>query len=132
MAATGIHPTPSVHQACNPACTPAAPPSPVQYHAALKHSTHAFLGVIKEPSSSPGQFTVTVMNGSDGKAVHLVVKSTDTVLQLQTQLSREGGPEWSDMNLVFNGKPVMTDQCLGDLGVKAGAKFVTYRKCNGG
>ncbi|KAG5283988.1 hypothetical protein AALO_G00021720 [Alosa alosa] len=123
---------PSVHQACNPACTPTALPSPVEHHPALKHTTHAYLGVIRESSSSPGPFTVTVMNGSNGKAVHLVVKSTDTIVQLQTQLNRKGGPEWKDMNLAFNGKPVMEDKYLRDLGVREGSMFVTYRRCPGG
>lgn len=119
-----------IHPGYNTAFAPPTP-NPDGGYPALKETTHASLKVIGEPSSPSGPFLVTVFNGLDGKEVPLWVRSTDTTAQLQAQLGEER-PEWSGANLVLNGKPVVEHQCLQDLGVREGTKFVTFHRCLGG
>lgn len=87
--------------------------------------------ILGELSPSSGTYSVRVINGSDGKVVHLGVSSLDTIAKLRAQLCGEK-PAWKDMDLALNGKPVMEHQCLLELGAKEGAMFVTYRRCPGG
>lgn len=122
------HPFAARIEPCQTVCSEAVPPSPTEYYPPLKHTIHASLRAVRE-SAPP--FSVRVINGSNGKVVHLGVNSTDTISKLRAQFCEES-PEWKGLSLALNGKPVKEHQRLQDLGVKEGATFVTFRRCHGG
>uniref|UniRef100_A0A4W5LR10 Ubiquitin-like domain-containing protein n=1 Tax=Hucho hucho TaxID=62062 RepID=A0A4W5LR10_9TELE len=109
------------------------PPIPVPYDPTFLNTTHTSLRVVKDPEPTRGiHFTVTVLNGSDGKRVPLVLKSTDTIGKLLRSFQRKRPDLTGSLNLAYNGKPVQGHQSLGELGVKNGATFITFQRCIGG
>uniref|UniRef100_A0A4W5M9W8 Ubiquitin-like domain-containing protein n=1 Tax=Hucho hucho TaxID=62062 RepID=A0A4W5M9W8_9TELE len=105
------------------------PPIPVLYDPRFLNTTHASLLVVKDRAS---HFIVTVLNGSDGKRVPLVLKSTDTIGQLQESFLQKRPDLTGSLNLAYNGKPVLGHQSLVELGVKDGDTFITFQRCHGG
>uniref|UniRef100_A0A674EMW7 Ubiquitin-like domain-containing protein n=1 Tax=Salmo trutta TaxID=8032 RepID=A0A674EMW7_SALTR len=109
------------------------PPIPVPYDPTFLKATHASLLVVKDTKPTrASRFAVTVLNGSDGKIVPLVLKSTDTIGKLQRRFLQKRPDLTGSLNLAYNGKPVQGHQSLGELGVKNGATFITFQRCRGG
>ncbi|XP_024293728.1 uncharacterized protein LOC112262271 [Oncorhynchus tshawytscha] len=114
-------------------CLSGDPPIPVLYDPTFLNATHASLLAVKDPElTRASHFTVTVLNGSDGKKVPLVLKSTDTIGKLQKSFLQKQPDLTGSLNLAYNGKPVQGHQSLGELGVKDGATFITFQRCHGG
>ncbi|KAM9399404.1 uncharacterized protein ACWYII_031593 isoform 1-T1 [Salvelinus alpinus] len=114
-------------------CLRGDPPIPVLYDPTFLNTTHASLLAVKDlESTRASHFTVTVLNGSDGKRVPLVLKSTDTIGKLQESFLQKRPDLTGSLNLAYNGKPVQGHQSLGELGVKDGATFITFQRCHGG
>ncbi|KAK6324963.1 hypothetical protein J4Q44_G00043050 [Coregonus suidteri] len=108
-------------------------PIPILYDPTFLNATHTSLVVVKDPEPTrASRFTVTVLNGSDGKRVQLVLKSTDTIGKLQRKFLQKRPDLTGSLNLAYNGKPVQGHQSLGELGVKNGATFITFQRCRGG
>ncbi|RAM39556.1 hypothetical protein DOZ52_28595, partial [Enterobacter hormaechei] len=105
---------------------------PVPYHEPLKKSTHTVLQVQGPVSPGPERLLVNIFNGSDGKKVPVMVRSTDTIGKLQQEALKLKPELGAIPNLVYNGKPVQLHQTLSELQVKPGATFITYQKCRGG
>uniref|UniRef100_A0A4W5LR18 Ubiquitin-like domain-containing protein n=1 Tax=Hucho hucho TaxID=62062 RepID=A0A4W5LR18_9TELE len=114
-------------------CPRGDPPIPVPYDPTFLNATHTSLLVVQDHKPTrASRLTVTVLNGSDGKRVPLVLKSTDTIDKLQRSLLRKRPDLTGSLNLAYNGKPVQGHQSLGELGVKNGATFITFQRCIGG
>ncbi|KAM9529843.1 uncharacterized protein ACWYII_041889 isoform 1-T1 [Salvelinus alpinus] len=108
-------------------------PIPVPYDPTFLNATHASLLVVQDHKSTrSSRLTVTVLNGSDGKRVPMVLKSTDTIGKLQKSFLLKQPELTGSLNLAYNGKPVQGHQSLGELGVKNGATFITFQRCQGG
>uniref|UniRef100_A0A4W5LUG8 Ubiquitin-like domain-containing protein n=1 Tax=Hucho hucho TaxID=62062 RepID=A0A4W5LUG8_9TELE len=112
---------------------PKDPSIPVSYDPSFLNTSHTSLLVVQDPKPTrASDLTVTVLNGSDGKRVPLVLKSTDTIGKLQRSFLRKRPDLTGSLNLAYNGKPVQGHQSLGELGVKNGATFITFQRCIGG
>ncbi|XP_056312474.1 uncharacterized protein zgc:194101 [Danio aesculapii] len=105
---------------------------PVPYHEPLESTSHAVLQVEKPVAPVPKSFSVNIFDGSKGKKIPVMVKSTDTIGKLQKKAQKLKPDLVGCGNLTFNGKPVQLQQKLRDLQVKPGATFITYQKCHGG
>ncbi|NP_001373556.1 uncharacterized protein LOC559555 [Danio rerio] len=101
---------------------------PVAYHPHLENTSHAVLQAQGPVSPAPKSFTVFIINGSRGSKIPVKVRSSYTVAKMLLKALMVK----TDLNLIFNGKPVQPNQMLCDLQVKPGATFITYQKCHGG
>uniref|UniRef100_A0A8C7PFE1 Ubiquitin-like domain-containing protein n=1 Tax=Oncorhynchus mykiss TaxID=8022 RepID=A0A8C7PFE1_ONCMY len=114
-------------------CPRGDPPIPAPYNPTFLNATHTSLLVVKDTKPTrASHFTVTVLNGSDGKIVPLLLKSTDTIGKLQRRFLQKRPDLTGSLNLAYNGKPVQRHQSLRELGVKNGATFITFQRCLGG
>uniref|UniRef100_A0A8C7HFB4 Ubiquitin-like domain-containing protein n=1 Tax=Oncorhynchus kisutch TaxID=8019 RepID=A0A8C7HFB4_ONCKI len=103
-------------------CPRGAPPIPVPYNPTFLNASHTSLLVVEDTKPTrASRFTVTVLNGSDGKIVPLLLKSTDTIGKLQRRFLQKRPDLTGSLNL-----------SLGELGVKNGVTFITFQRCLAG